>query len=218
MRYLAIALLSLVLAILAACGGATEQPAVDQPAESVTLPNEAPLGDMANTEPITFSGTGTTSTDPVTINWDNARVVMSHDGSRNFTVTAYQAGVESLLANVIGDYEGARPLFGNGEVYFGIDADGDWTVIVEPLGQAEGAAFAGSGPGVSGAFDPPPAGPVEYSHDGSRNFVVRLHCASGSELVENEIGGVSGSAAVTFGTGPCFWEVEGDGSWSVTPK
>jgi hypothetical protein len=228
-RYPGIALLLLISALLAACGGGTEQPAADQPGVtavadqptavlSVEAPTEVPSVGTADSGPITLSGTGRKVTDPISLPWDNTRVTLSHNGNRNFAVTAYQGGAETLLVNVIGGFQGARPLIGAGEVYLDIDADGDWTATIEPLGQADGAAFAGSGPDVSGLFDAPVSGPWEFSHDGSRNFVVHLHCAGTSDLVQNEVGKVAASTEVSFGTAPCFWEVEGDGNWSLAPQ
>ena len=216
MRYLQTALLLLISASLVACGGGTEQAAVAQP--GVTAVVDQPPAVTAAAETITLSGTGATVTEAVTLPWSAARVICSHNGRRNFVVTAHQDGTESLLVNVIGKYQSIRPLFGAGEVYFAIDADGDWTVTVEPLGQADGAPFAGSGPAVSGLFDAPASGPWAYSHDGSRNFVVRLHCGASSDLVVNEIGKVSGSTVVSFAPEPCFWDVEGDGNWSLAPE
>ena len=229
MRYPMHAFILLLCALVVACGGPTNQPAVDQPvgttvavqagegAPAQAATDVAPAA-MTSGQPITLSGTGPATTDPVMVPWDNARVIFSHNGDRNFVVTANQNGVEDPLVNYIGEFEGTRALLGTGEVYFVIDADGDWTVRVEPLGQADGAPFSGTGPAVSGLFEAPASGLWTISHDGSRNFVVNLHCASGSDLIQNEIGKVDVSTEVSFGTGPCFWEVEADGDWSLAPE
>ena len=77
---------------------------------------------------------------------------------------------------------------------------------------------SGNAASVSGLFSPPRTGPWEISHDGAANFIVHLHCASGTTLVQNEIGPVDGSRVVSFGEGMCFWEVRADGNWSLKPR
>ena len=56
------------------------------------------------------------------------------------------------------------------------------------------------------------------SFDGGSNFSAWMHCAGGSDLVQNEIGVVSGGGVVAFDDGPSLWEVEAIGKWSVTPR
>ena len=101
-----------------------------------------------------------------------------------------------------------------------IEADGAWTVHIEAIGQVQTAALSGTGDGVSGLFSRPTPnqGPWEFQHNGQSNFVVLLHCAGGTNLIQNEIGAVSGSRVVSFPNGPCYWEVEADGAWSLTPR
>jgi len=141
----------------------------------------------------------------------------THNGESNFVVWAYFDGGKDLLVNTIGAYEGTRPVVGD-ELVLDIDADGAWTVEIAPIGWAADAAFSGRGDAVSGVFDPPSTGPWEFWHNGTSNFVVWLHCAGGSNLVQNEIGPVSGSGIVAFEEGPCCWEVEADGDWSLKPR
>jgi hypothetical protein len=91
------------------------------------------------------------------------------------------------------------------------------TVLVD---QTVADGFAGSGDTMSDFFVPTDTGaiPYEVSHNGRRNFIVKLHCVSGSTLVQNEIGVVSGSTVVRLKDEPCLWEVEADGEWSLTPR
>ena len=169
-------------------------------------------------EPVVLSGSGQRATEefylPSTISVAN----FTHNGSSNFVVKAYVDSGEELLVNEIGFYRGSRPLVSSGPVMLDIQADGAWTVQVVPLGLAASPAFSGKGDAVSGIFDPPSRGAWEISHDGSSNFVVKCHCVGGSGLVQNEIGAVSGSRVVTFGEGPCFWEVRADGNWSLRSR
>ena len=187
--------------------GSGDTPAAEEPGETLVPP-----------EPVTLQGSGQTATEAVTPPSAISVVALTHNGSSNFIVNAFQGGQETLLVNEIGPYQGTRPLVGDGDVTFDVDADGAWTIVLSPLGTADGAAFSGTGAAVSGLFDPPDAGAWEFTHDGQANFVVWAHCAGGDNLVQNEIGAVSGSGVVDFGDGPCFWEVDADGSWTLAPR
>ena len=48
---------------------------------------------------------------------------------------------------------------------------------------------------------------------------VQLHCVSGDvDVVDDNSGPYLGTAMISFTRGPCFWEVESDGSWSLKPQ
>jgi hypothetical protein len=142
----------------------------------------------------------------------------THQGTSNFIVTAYQGNNQNLLINVIGSYAGSRPLAGAQPIMLDIQADGPWTVHIDPISSGGSPSFSGQGDGVSPLFTPPQRGAWLTSHSGSANFIVYLHCASGSTLVQNEIGPLNASTVIAFGTGPCFWEVQADGGWSLSPR
>ena len=180
---------------------------------TVPRPAPAPRG-----QPVTLSGRGQTATEPITLPWPISVATFTHEGQRSFIVWAFAGNDNALLVNVIGTYRGQRPLAGSAPVTLDIQADGAWTVRIEPVALDGSAPFSGSGDSVSALFDLPSAGPWEISHNGTRNFIVRLHCASGASLVQNTIGQVQGSAVVQFGRGPCLWEVQADGSWSLRPR
>jgi hypothetical protein len=174
--------------------------------------------------PIVIEGNGQAVTDPFTPPSTINRVFLTHQGQRNFIVRVFKAdGSEAGMANEIGTYEGVRPLIGAaGDYYFEVDADGPWSIRVEAITQELDAAdgLEGSGDYVSGVFTPESDGPTPYdvSHGGERNFIVHLYCAGGEDSVQNEIGAVSGSTVVRFAEGPCFWDVQADGAWSLMPK
>ena len=164
-------------------------------------------------------------TDKVTLPAAVSRATFSHKGQSNFAVKVYTtSGSEDLLVNVIGSYKGSRPVVGEDDrvVYFEVTADGPWTINIEPLGETAGAeqGIAGTGDFVSGLFAPSQTGPIPFTfaHAGSSNFAVYLHCVQGSDLLQNEIGAVSNAAIVRFPEGPCFWEVQADGKWTIKPK
>lgn len=232
MRWIALMFLSGVLLLTAACeeeegnGGEAAPTATAEVEATATLPPEpsnTPLPPTPTPEPVVLSGVGQTATDPVQLPSPISVATLMHEGSSNFAVWLYQDGQRlDLLVNEIGRFQGRRPLIRSVDpdrpVVFDIEADGPWTIRLDPLGFTSSAALSGRGADVSGLFDPPQSGPWEFLHDGQSNFGVWLHCLGGSDLIQNEIGPVSGSRIVEFADGPCFWEVEADGSWSLTPR
>lgn len=204
--------------------GPTNTPApTNTPEPTATpAPTETPVPPTATPEPVVLQGSGQAVTDPFSLPFPVSRIRFTHDGRRNFVVKVYKAdGSDDLVVNTIGSYEGARPVIGDGEFYLEIDADGAWTATVEPLGfnEAYASGLKGSGDAASALFTPQPgAVPFTFSHSGERNFAVWLHCAGGDDLLQNEIGAFEGQAVVRFTEGPCFWEVEADGAWSIAPK
>lgn len=172
---------------------------------------------------VQLSGAGQTVTEEFTLPSPISRVRFMHDGVSSFIVTVFggEEG-EDLLVNEIGSYEGTRPIFGEGPYYLEIQADGEWRATIEAVPTASGSVsrFEGNGDAVSDLFEPDRTGPVPYdvSHDGESNFVVYLLCAGGDELIQNEIGRVSGSIVVRFSDGPCIWEIQADGRWLLRPR
>ncbi len=171
-----------------------------------------------------LTGSGSTVTQRVALPSQYNRVVTSHRGERNFIVWAYYENSErkALVANGIGDYGSMRPLEGPGAVSFEVQADGDWSLTLEPLPQEAGAAssLVGTGDYTSGFFTPARTGniPFNATHDGTRNFIAWLHCEGGDDLAVNQIGTFSGSVMVTFRRGPCYWEVQADGNWTLQQR
>ncbi|WP_205701355.1 hypothetical protein [Herpetosiphon llansteffanensis] len=174
-------------------------------------------------EPVILTGVGQTVTDafmppsPVSI------IKLTHTGRRNFIVKAYtDGGDESYLVNEIGNYTGSRVLYGDSSSFLEINADGEWTAEIVPIGFEAAAAngFSGTGDMVSGLFMPSKEGPIpfQFSHNGDSNFIVQVTCQGGMDYAQNEIGAVDGSAIVKFSEGPCLWDVQADGAWTISPK
>jgi len=179
----------------------------------------AHVGARAQGEPITLEGTGQTATPAFFIPAPESVATFTHRGSRNFIVQAH-AGERrpDLLINTIGAYEGQRPILATEPIVLDIQADGPWTIYIEPIADGGGPSFSGRGDAVSPRFTPPSPGAWEITHDGQRNFVAWGRCAGGSVLAQNEIGPVVASRVLQFRAGPCFWEVQADGAWSLTPR
>jgi hypothetical protein len=202
--------------------GATNEdplPTSGPPATPTTAPPTAtPIPPTPVPSPVSLAGFGQFVSEPFLPPAAASRVVLTHNGSSNFIVWAY-GDEQQLLVNTIGAYSGSRPLISEGSWFLEIDADGAWTASVEAIPFDSGAAggISGTGDVASGLFEPLETGPapVEISHNGGSNFIVWLHCGGGSELVQNEIGSLSGSTVVDFPAGPCLWDVQSEGSWSL---
>jgi len=205
----------------ATIGDQMSSTAVASPEPSTPTPTSIPP--TAVPEPISLNGVGQQVTAQFLSPSGISKASFTHDGSSNFIVKAYdENGEELLLINEIGSYVGSRPLIGSGSWFLEVDADGRWSATVEAISLDPNGSqsFTGSGDAVSALFEPTSSGatPFEVSNVGESNFVVWLHCGGGSELVQNEIGSVQGSTVVDFEDGPCFWEVQSDGAWSVRKR
>lgn len=185
-------------------------------------PTDTPVPPTATPAPVVLQGSEQAVTDPFSLPSPVSRIRFTHNGRRNFVVKVYNAsGDDDLLVNTIGAYDGSRPVIGGGQLYLEIDADGEWTATVEPLGFDDASAdgLEGAGDTASPLFTPQlGAAPFTFTHQGARNFAVWLHCAGGDDLLQNQIGAFEGQAVVRFTEGPCFWEVEADGAWSIASK
>lgn len=150
-----------------------------------------------------------------------AIITLTHNGSSNFVVTNYDGGGNriDLLVNEIGTYNGTRPLdFDAAELTerLEIQADGNWTVVVEPITAATSVRVptsntSGQGDSVlilsGGSPDT-----ADISHSGESNFVVQAY-GSSSRLLVNEIGAYSGTVIVPRDT--LVLEIVADGRWQL---
>lgn len=168
---------------------------------------------------VEVSGRGPTATNPVTLPAAISIARITHQGKDNFIVKTFIGAKRDLLVNEIGNYSGARPVISVDQpVTFDVDADGPWSIILEPIGTQEFAHMTGKGDDVSRIFPAPAVGPWEFKHDGTDNYIVKLHCSNGSTLVQNRIGVFNGSTVLQPRGERCFWEVEADGNWSQNPR
>lgn len=169
--------------------------------------------------PVVIRGTGQTATDAITLPAPISIGAFTHSGSRNFVVQVVRGTNQSLLINTIGSYSGTRPLTGSDPLRLQIEADGAWTVTITPIACcATSGAFSGHGDATSNQFNSASGATWDFANDGQRNFVVQLHCQGGDQLVQNRIGPFQGSAIINMPSGPCYWEVQSDGNWSLKPR
>ncbi len=169
--------------------------------------------------PIVLRGTGQTATNDINLPASASIAEFTHTGRSNFAVFVFRGTDKQLLINTIGSYGGSRPLTGPSPIKLQIEADGPWTVRIAPIVCcARSGEFVGKGDAVSVQFSAPSASTWDFFHDGKSNFAVFLTCGTNRQLVQNRIGAFQGSAIQIIPPGNCYWEVQGDGNWSLKPR
>jgi hypothetical protein len=190
-----------------------EQEVSEEPAEPITETPDEPAF-----EPIVLSGTGDDVVD-VSMPTDQAGIItLTHQGGANFAVISYDpAGNRiDLLANVIGNYNGARPVNLTGTEPVGqleITADGPWTAEIRSLAEARievTQTFSGQGPDVV-ILGGDTGNAASVTHDGSANFAV-IAWGDSRDLLVNEIGAYQGRVRIPPGT--ILLDIQADGGWS----
>jgi hypothetical protein len=152
---------------------------------------------------------------------------LTHSGSRNFIVKAYDSSDRhDLLVNEIGNYYGSCLITLTDVSRIEVTASGDWSINISQLtfpdGNRDITSLSGSGAYVSYIFDAP-AGTWSFTHDGSRNFIVYAYFTDGTslstknrDLVINEIGVYSGDHYISVPTGKhIILSIEADGNWTA---
>lgn len=142
---------------------------------------------------------------------------MTHRGGGNFAVWSLDGGKQEtdLLVNEIGNYSGTT--LAPEDEYFGlkVEADGAWTVEVQPFDQAPVTSGTVKGRGDSVLiWQGEPETIAVIKHKGESNFAVWFYDEDGRDLLVNEIGNYSGEQFI----GPGLLQIEADGTWSVTPE
>jgi hypothetical protein len=140
---------------------------------------------------------------------------VTHSGTGNLIVLLDPFEV---VVNEIGAYQGRNLIVSDGgTVQVDVTANGPWTLDVFAIETQLDEDISGIGDQVSERFPSPgPAEIVRFTHNGSSNFIVRVHCDTGfPDLIVNEIGPVDETDVVSFEGSNCFWEVTADGNWSV---
>lgn len=197
-------------------------PPTASPAPTASRAPTAPPTPKPTPSPVVIRGTGQTATDSITLPAPISIASITYTGSSNFVVQVVGGNdpLQSLLVNKIGSYAGTRPLTGTSPIRLQIEASGPWTVTIAPIACcASSGAFASHGDAASNQFTAAGGKTWDITNDGSSNFVVILHCqGSFEQLVENRIGPFTGSTIIAMPSGPCYWEVQSSGNWSLTPR
>ena len=208
--------------ILLASGCQAIRPAPPTPVPTSTAVE--PLIDDLPGRGVQITGYGDATTTAITPEYTQgitvgiSIVTAAHDGQSAFTVQAIADNQITVLVAATGQYRGTGPLVVQDNVSFQVHADGNWTLRVEPLRNGGQPAFSGTGDNVSQFFNPPPPGQWFISGAGKK-LLIQLHCVSGDvDVVDDNSGPYLRTAMITFSRGPCFWEVQADGTWSLKPQ
>ena len=180
--------------------------------------------DNGVTQPETqsFSGSGESVEQGITIEGGLTVVEATHDGSSNFQVTLEDdSEYGELFVNVIGGFDGAQAAYvDSGEYLLDVTGDGEWTVdIVQPRassGDELPQSFSGDSPAVVGPLEFSGTGIATGTHEGEGNFQVAIFEQGGTfqTLVFNEIGEFEGET--TYNASGVGWvDINADGSWSL---
>lgn len=190
------------------------------PSTTPVPPTPAPLPPTPTPSPVVLRGDGGFASS-LALPFPASAARFTHGGTGSFTVTAVVGDDPTLQLNVktTGAYDGERLITSND---FGlvIEANGAWTATFRAVTCcATDPAFAGRGDRVSAMFRQPPQNAMwEFAHDGRSNFLLYAHCSDRYQEVLNRIGSFEESRVLSLGGEWCFWEVRGDGNWSIRPR
>lgn len=147
-----------------------------------------------------------------------------HDGSSNFMVRCYIGKYYDTLVDTVGSYDGYAAVFGG---YSGayenaileIQADGNWTVIIEQIVAPSTSSFFGIGDNVTGVFPGIEGDNIVtiVNTSASSNFVVKSYAFDGSSatLLADEVGDYSGLVRYKMRNTLYYIEVHSDGAWAI---
>jgi outer membrane biosynthesis protein TonB len=206
---------------------ATPEPTAEPTPQPKPTPEPEQAAPIQDSPPITLSGTGNTVTDPMAVPFLMSRVTYSQGTDGLIQAYAHQTTGEreQLIVNEIGSNTGAW-LFESpaDEYFFEVDADGDWTITIEPLGflDQNTDTLSGNGAWVTDVYQTAHQGRVPYvvTYEGDSLAQIYLHCDNGTELVFNEIGTMTSETVLEFRGNFCLWQIvadEGD-AWSISPR
>ena len=162
------------------------------------------------------SGHGDDVVSGITVGDNLYRIHFTHSGSRNFIVRSYdKTDDKNLLVNEIGLYDGYVLLMGKSPFMIEINANGDWTFLIEPIGSTNSTSFSGKGDYVTDKMTTS-TGVWHFTHTGKSNFIVHAFTTDGMALVINEIGQYDGKVRIDVPAGSLMLlEIEGDGDWTA---
>lgn len=175
---------------------------------------------IAKLEALKINGSGDTATKKFNLEKGFVIVDATHQGSSNFAVKLLDANANmiKLVVNEIGNYTGKKIYaVPTGEYQYEVTASGPWTINMSqeiPAEVAPEGKVTGTGDSVVFMNISKGAKTVAFTHDGSRNFVVK---ANDSVLLANEIGTYSGSKVQKVeDTSIYYFDITADGNWSMT--
>jgi hypothetical protein len=178
--------------------------------------------------PRTFEGSGTETSDEITLSTGPLTAEFSHDGDSNFITDLITLEGESYqdvsLTNFIGTAEGSTvaTVSASGGHKLNVDADGEWSITLEqdPGVSPESLPVDASGQGRTyvGPYEFSGATEFQGTHDGSSNFIVSPVPVDPSAMatsIFNKIGEFEGSTTSRL-DGVFFLDIQADGKWTLS--
>jgi len=98
-----------------------------------------------------------------------------------------------------------------------VDAAENWKVEMYPVPSGGTSSVYGRGDMVGAFFEPAPNSTWNIVFDGFGENTARLHCGQADLPVAHSHGPSTARLSFSLINGPCFWELIGDGDWSVSP-
>ena len=193
----------------------SEETAPAEEAEPEPAPDPEPV------QPQSFSGSGSEVVMLEPLGDDVFFATVTHQGSSNIALWSVDENGQDLdlLVNDIGNYQGQVALnFGEDPAALRVEADGDWSIDLVPLGEAPrwdgGTTYEASGDSiviVDGVADG--LTPVTLTHQGESNFAIWAWGESHPDLIVNDIGVYDGTTLLPDGS--LVLQVEADGTWTI---
>ncbi|KJL18825.1 hypothetical protein RL72_03297 [Microbacterium azadirachtae] len=182
-------------------------------APKVTTPPPAPAPKVAHQE---FSGSG----DMVeAVNITAPAVVTFRCDACGSNTVLKSNGAESLIVNEIGAYSGQHLINVRDNsltTEFTINADADWSLVIDDLSIIPPTHGPASGHGDSVLVMSDKFTTAAVTNVGESNFLVMAYGRGNvSPLIVNEIGSYSGTVKIA---GPAYITVNSSGDWSITPQ
>jgi hypothetical protein len=215
---------------------ATSTPmATDMPSATPTqTPSPAPTS-SPTPRPVSFSGSGPGTTEPIRLPGRVCAAKLTFYDRTMYTFEVLVDGKplwqlpEMVIVNNPPEST-ERLVYGDKPVQLRMEitdsaskTDGRWAASIRALGYTDTAEFMGRGNAVSDLFvvAEETTALFQITHDTEFNFVVYLHCTSGTQeviRVGHPDGRISMPSTVVFPAGVCFWEVLApNSSWSLIP-
>jgi hypothetical protein len=182
-------------------------------------------------EPINLSGFGQQATEPFNLETGLVIFRMTHQGDGHFSSTLLDSngnrpGMDSLLANMVGPFDGSRATQAkSGQHVIDIAASGPWTITIEqprPTSASQPTSFDGNSQAATDFFKLSRGLKTFYmTHQGSGHFGVHLLNKDGARvgmesLLANDVGPFDGSKAVRIPKEDIYLlQVEADGPWTI---
>lgn len=178
-------------------------------------------GGDSGIEPLTFSGSGSTSGETVQLQEGLVVAEASHGGTGEFEITLEGGQFPKLLASAQGSYEGKQAGYtANREYTLNVVADGSWDLTIRQpradSAESPPVSFSGTGSDVVGPVDFAEDGSARFSHDGQFAVNVSFYPQSitSAQPVFNGYGEFE-DETVYPSYGICWVDIDADGAWTL---